>query len=308
MNQSPITSHSVQLLGAGFMLAAGALFAATNILTQWATMQLSISSTALAFWQYGLALVLFLPTLAKLGLGAFRTQHLVVHIVRVVFATLGVQFFVAALAHGVPVGQVVAIDMTSPFMVILGARLFLGEPIGPARALATTVGFLGGMLILAPWSDAFSIYSLLPLAAAVMWAGSSIMTRQLATVERPETVTMYLLVLLTPINAGFQLMASGFDLGTAFTVPTGTLLYVILVLAAITAASQHLLTLAYARADAAFLQPFDHVRLPLNVLAGYLVFHYAPSGFLWIGAAMIIGASLYVLKAENRGEPEPVAA
>lgn len=308
MNRSPNSHHHFPLVGAGFMLAAAVLFAVTNILTQWVTMELKISSTALAFWQYGLALVFFLPSLMRLGVGAFRTEHLVAHVVRVVFATLGVQFFVAALAHGVPIGQVVAIDMTSPFMVIIGARLFLGEPIGPARALATTVGFAGGMLILAPWSDAFSIYSLLPLAAAVMWAGSSIMTRQLASVERPEAVTVYLLALLTPINAAFLLAGSGFSVGTAFALPAGSVFYVILILAAVTAAAQHLLTLAYARADAAFLQPFDNVRLPLNVVAGYLVFHYAPGGFLWIGATMIIGASLYVLRAENREEAAVAAA
>jgi drug/metabolite transporter (DMT)-like permease len=308
MNQSP-TAHQTNLyLGAAFMIAAGVMFALINVLTQWATMMLHYSSTALAFWQYALALVLFVPTLVKFGAGAFRTEHLVAHLVRVVLATLGVQFFVAALAHGVPIWQVIAIDMTSPFMVILGARVFLGEPIGPARAAATTVGFVGGMLILAPWSDGFTFYSLLPLGAALMWAGSSIMTRQLATVERPETVTAYLLALLTPINAAFLLAGSGFDVVGAFAPPTGTVLLIVVVLAAATAAAQHLLTLAYAKAEAAFLQPFDHVRLPLNILAGLLVFHYAPDGYLWVGIIMIFAAVIYVVRAERPSEASAVPA
>ncbi|WP_237155113.1 DMT family transporter [Oryzibacter oryziterrae] len=290
------------------MVSAGLAFAVINVLTQWVAQSYSVSSTALAFWQYGLSLVFFVPSLIKLGAGAFKTSHPILHVVRVVLATLGVQFFVAALTHGVPIWQVIAIDMTSPFMVILGARLFLGEHIGFNRAVATAVGFVGGMLILAPWSDAFSVYSLLPLGAALMWAGSSIQTRQLATIERPESVTVYLLALLTPINAVFLLADTGFSPTAAFVIPTGPALYGILVLAALTAAAQYFLTLAYSRADASYLQPFDHVRLPLGVVAGYLVFGYAPGGFLWVGAALIIGASLYLLKAETGSANSGLAA
>lgn len=292
-------SRTFPVLGAAYMVAAGIVFAAINVLTQWVTSAYHYSSTALAFWQYGLSLVFFLPVLIRLGAGAFRTRHLVAHVVRVVFATAGVQFFVGALAHGVPIWQVVAIDMTSPFMVIVAARLVLGEAIGPARALATIVGFVGGMLILAPWSDAFSPWSLMPLGAAVMWAGSSVMTKQLAGVERPEAVTAYLLALLTPINAAFLLASTGFAPLAAFAPPAGVVLAVVLALAALTAAAQHLLTLAYARADASYLQTFDNVRLPINVAAGYLVFSYAPDGYLWIGAGLIIGASVYLLRAES---------
>lgn len=299
MNQSPNKTRSFPVVGAAYMVSAGVVFAAINILTQWVTATFHYSSQALAFWQYGLSLIFFLPMLVKLGLSAFKTKHPVAHIVRVIFATLGVQFFVGALAAGVPVAQVVAIDMTSPFMVIIAARILLGEHIGPHRALAAIVGFVGGLLILAPWSDGFTAYSLLPLGAAAMWAGSSVMTKQLAGVETPESVTAYLLALLTPINAAFLLASTGFSFGAAFALPTGTVLWVIVVLALLTAAAQYLLTLAYARADAAYLQTFDNVRLPLNTLAGWLVFAYAPSGYLWVGAVLIIGASLYLLKVES---------
>jgi drug/metabolite transporter (DMT)-like permease len=298
LNQSPNKTRSFPLLGAIYMVSAGVIFAAINVLTQWVTGTYQLSSQALAFWQYGLSLVFFLPMLLRFGAGAFRTAHPMAHVVRVIFATLGVQFFIGALAAGVPIAQVVAIDMTSPFIVIVAARLILGERIGPPRALATIVGFVGGMLILAPWSDSFSVYSLLPLGAAAMWAGSSVMTKQLAAVEQPAAVTVYLLALLTPINAAFLLTSTGFDAGVAFALPGGTVLWVVVALAALTAAAQYLLTLAYARADASYLQTFDNVRLPLNTLAGWLVFAYAPDGYLWIGALLIIGASLYLLRAE----------
>ena len=100
MNQSPNKTRSFPVLGATYMVSAGVVFAAINVLTQWVTGTYHFSSQALAFWQYGLSLVFFVPTLIKLGAGAFRTAHPWADVVRVIFATLGVQFFVGALAAG----------------------------------------------------------------------------------------------------------------------------------------------------------------------------------------------------------------
>ena len=54
--------------------------------------------------------------------------------------------------------------------------------------------------------------------------------------------------------------------------------------------------------NAAYVQPFDDLKLPLNVLAGWLVFGYAPAGYLWLGALLILGASLFLMTAEMRKE------
>lgn len=281
------------------MLVAGCLFAVSNVLTQYVATHFQISSVRLAFWQYLLSLIFYVPLIIRLGGRAFRTRRAGMHILRVVLATLGVQFFIAALSHGVDVWQVVATDMTSPFMVIIGARIFLRENVGWRRGLAVLVGFTGGMIILAPWSTQFTVYSLLPFGSAAMWACYSLMTKSFVADESPETVTIYLLVLLTPVNAVFLAAANGFAPG-AFFPPHGFLLAGLFALGALTAAAQTLLTRAYASADASFLQPFDNVRLPLNIVAGFLAFGSAPSGYLWFGALLIVAASLSLIWAERR--------
>ena len=65
------------------------------------------------------------------------------------------------------------------------------------------------------------------------------------------------------------------------------------------ALAQWSLARAYANADASFIQPFDLVKLPLNVFAGWLVFGYVPPGNLWVGAAMLVGATLFILHREK---------
>lgn len=275
--------------GAAAMVGAGLVFAAINVGTQVLTSQWGVPATIVAFWQYGLAALAFLPWLVRRGPTVLRTRRFGRHVLRVVLATVGVQFFVASLAH-VPIWQVIAIDMTSPFLVVVGAGLLLGERTGWTRIAATLAGFAGATLILAPWSDGFSWHALLPLGAAAAWAGSSLMTKDLTREETSETVTAWLLILLTPINAGF-LALDGTAWAATFVPATSAAWGVIAALAALTALSQWLLTVAYAKADAGFLQPFDYVRLPVNVLAGLVVFGYAPNGLLWLGAATIVVAS-----------------
>jgi S-adenosylmethionine uptake transporter len=295
MNQTSLgLSSSRAMVGAGFMVLAGVAFAGLNVATQWLTMKLGFPAASTAFWQYAFAFLFSLPFLWRAGLSAMRTSYPWRHVVRVALAAFGVGAWVSGLAH-VPIWQAIGLVMTSPFFIILGARLFLGERVGPARWLATAVGFTGAMIILEPWSDGFSWAALLPILSALLWGASSLITKSLTGSERPETITIWLLVLLTPINGAIAL-------ATGFAVPTGMALGLLVLAGVLTAFAQYLLTLAYTVADAAYVQPFDDLKLPLNVFAGWLVFGYAPTGYLWLGAAFILGASLFIMRNEMRRE------
>ena len=290
MNQT----HPDPLKGALFMIAAGIAFALANALTQIVTFHLGFKPQSDTFWQYAIALVLAFPFVWREGLAGFRTDHPVLHVLRVIVSAFGVQAFVMALANGVPIWQVIALVMTSPFFVMLGAFLFLGERVGPNRWGAAALGFAGAMVLLRPWDQGFSPAALYPLAAALLWAAASLLTKRLTRTERPQTVTLWLLALLTPINAGLSVHA-GFEW------PTGTILLALLAGGVLMLAAQHLLTLAYASADAAFVQPFDDLKLLSNILVGWLIFGYLPEGTLWLGVAMILAASSWLLWSEREG-------
>lgn len=295
MNQnSDAFPASRALAGAGWMVLAGIAFAILNVVTQWLTMKLGFPSASTAFWQYAFALVFSLPFLKKVGLSAMRTRYPWRHVVRVALAAFGVEAWIAGLAV-VPIWQAIALVMTSPFFIILGARLFLGEQVGAARWMATAVGFAGAMIILQPWSDSFTWAAFLPILSALLWGASSLMTKSLTGIEKPETITVWLLLLLTPINGGLALAAG-------FAMPTGMTLVLFVAAGLLTVMAQYFLTLAYTVADAAYVQPFDDLKLPLNVIAGWLFFGYAPAGYLWIGALLILGASLFIMRNELKRE------
>ena len=92
--------------------------------------------------------------------------------------------------------------MTSPLFATLGSALFLKEQVSRARIRGDSLaGFVGAMLILAPWTDDFSWASLLPVAAALFWAGYSLLVRYQAASESSHTIVVYLLIFSTPFNA-----------------------------------------------------------------------------------------------------------
>ncbi len=282
--------------GAAFMVAAGIAFAGVNTLEQVATTRLGLPAPTAAFLQYAVALIAVLPWALRRGLPSLSTRRPWLQLFRVLLAALGVQAWVAGLAHGVPIGQAVALVMTSPFIVTLGAGLLLGEKVSAERWLAVTVGFAGGLIILDPFSAAFTTASLYPLAAAVLWAGVSLVQKRLLAEDSPEAVAAWLLLLLAPVNLLVALPAG-------LVLPSGEGWIAIIAVGVLTAAAQAFLALAYAKADAAYVQPFDHVKLPLNVIAGWLVFGWLPTSQLWIGAALIVGASMFLLWRETHTAP-----
>lgn len=275
------------------MMSAGAAFACVNVMLQYLGMKLGVASTLAAFLQYGIALLVMLPFLRLQGLkAAIHSKHRNLHFLRIIVSVIGIQLWTLALSH-VPIWQGIALLMTSPLFATVGSGLLLGESVKFSRWGATLLGFCGTMIILAPWSDDFSYYALLPVAAAFFWALASLMTKYLLHEDSPATVVAYLFVLMLPINFIF--------LGWQFSLPNNPLAWqLIVIIGVLTAFAQWAIAKAYATADASYIQPFDHAKLPLNVLAGFVVFHYVPPGQLWLGSAIIIAAVTFITHHEHK--------
>jgi drug/metabolite transporter (DMT)-like permease len=285
-------SSSQLLRGALYMVLAGIAFAIINAITFVITAQMGFKPQSDTFWQYAIALIFSLPFVWKYGAKALQTKHPMQHVIRVVLSALGLQAFVMSLANGVAVWHVVALTMTAPFFVLIGAKLFLGENVPLNRWAAALIGFIGALIVVKPWSADFNVYWLLPIAAAILWGASSLYTKSLTNDEAPETVTAWLLILLTPINAVLSGIAG-------FEVPTGSILQLLVVGGVLVYAAQFLLTKSYASAPANFVQPFDDLKLISNVLVYGLFFGYWPEGIIWLGLLMILAGSSYLLLSER---------
>jgi drug/metabolite transporter (DMT)-like permease len=279
--------------GALSMVLAGVVFALINTLTQILGADTQIDSSSVALYQYLFALLFLAPSLFRAGSKVLKTRHLGWHVLRVGISVIGIQCWISALIYPIPIWQGIALIMTSPLFATLGAALFLKEKVGISRIAATLLGFIGAMIILKPWADDFNPIALLPLAAALCWAIYSLMVKKLSAYDSPTTIVVYLFILITPFNLLSVLQSSQFAL------PNTMQLGYLILLGFLTAIAQLAIAKAYNLADAAYLQPFDFLKLPLNVLAGWIVFQAEPPGRLWLGALLIITAILYITYQES---------
>ena len=315
MNQISSLPHA-PVLGAAFMVGAGITFAITNILTPIITYQMGVPSTAVVFWQYVIATLFALPLILRIGVSKLHTSHPYWHETRALLSALGVQFFAFGFALGVPVWQMVALSMTGPVFILIGATLFLGERLTVQRLGATITGFIGAIMVSQVGTEQFTLGSLLPVLAALCWGSVSVITRYLSRDEEPESLTLYMLVLITPnhfliglligiavavLPAG--VLPAGLATGFDFQLPMGDAFWFIVLLGLVTAGAQYFLSFAYKVADATYLQPFDDLKLPLNTLLGWIVLSQVPAMWFWPGALLILGASSFILWSERRAMP-----
>jgi len=291
---------SPNLKGASFMVLAGICFALANAVTWTVTYKMGFKAQSDAFWQYLIALMFSLPFIWRNGMASMRTQHPLLHIVRIVLSVVGVQAFTQAFASGMAPWHVIALVMTSPFFVMFGASVFLGEKVNLHRWIAAVIGFAGAMILLRPWESGFSSMMLLPIAAAISWGAASLITKRLTKDETQTSITMWLLVLLTPVNLLFSLQAG-------FEVPTGNVAWLLLLGGVIMYFAQHFLTLSYAAADATFVQPFDDLKLFSNILVSWLVLNFAPDMTYWPGILMVFAGSAYLLWTDRNNRVDPRA-
>lgn len=314
MNQISSTTHSAATAGAVFMLLASATFAVTNTLqsvlptpAEWGGF--GMSSTGMAFWQYLIASLLALPLILRIGLSNLRTRYPMAHELRAFVSALGVHVFVYGYASGVPIWQMVTLLATGPLFIILGSALFLREHVSVPRLLAAMVGFIGAIIVSGVGSESIGWQALIPIGAAALWAGTDILTKALTRKgESPETLTISLLVLMTPNHLAILLVANslsgvlptGLAPGFPFALPEGNGLWLLVLLGALTAVAQYVMAFAYKAADATYLQPFGDVKVPLSGLVGWVALGQVPSIWFWPGAALIVGASAFIYWVESR--------
>lgn len=203
----------------------------------------------------------------------------------------GSVFIVLSLAE-LPLATAITMLFASPiFMVVLSAPL-LGERISRHRWIAVVGGFAGVLIILRPGAEAFQWALLLPLLAALINALRDVLTRRLARTETSISILFWSNIIL--MAGGFATLPWGWvavDAHGAFW----------FVAAGIFNGSAHFLIIdALRTGEASVLAPIRYTALLWAALLGFIVWGEVPELWLLAGAAVIVGSSLYMIRAERR--------
>jgi len=192
----------------------------------------------------------------------------------------------------------------------------LGEKVGPLRIGAVVFGFLGVLIMQRPWQSSEALQAdrivlLLPVLAALTYAGMQIMTRKLGTVSRASALAVYIQLTFIAVSGMFWLVAGdGRYAGTgnasvefllrAWVWPAAGDWKFLFGLGFLSAVVGYCLSQAYRLSDAATVAPFEYVGLPLAVLWGWLFWAELPDWEVWTGMAMIMAAGLFVFLREKQ--------
>jgi len=203
----------------------------------------------------------------------------------------GSVFIVLSLAE-LPLATAITMLFASPiFMVVLSAPL-LGERIGRHRWIAVIGGFAGVLIILRPGAESFQWALLLPLLAALVNALRDVLTRRLARTETSISILFWSNIIL--MAGGFATLPWGWVAVDAH----GALWFVA---AGIFNGSAHFLIIdALRTGEASVLAPVRYTALLWAALLGFIVWGEVPELWLLAGAAVIVGSSLYMIRAERR--------
>lgn len=184
-----------------------------------------------------------------------------------------------------------AIMDLNPVLITLGAALFLGERIGIRRILGILAAMIGAMIIIRPGASVFDPGALLPLVGAFTYASGALLTRMVRSDSAATSMLWSAIIggILTSLAVPFVWQPI-----------QAQHLWAFLSLAFFGTISQWFLIRAFAIAEAGVLAPFGYSGLVWAGLWGWLFFGQLPDLWTILGAAIIVGAGLYVWWRETR--------
>ncbi len=273
--------------GALWMLLGGLLFSLMSLGIKF--LGEGMDSFQIAFLRALFGLIAILPFALRRGIRPLKTKVFHLHLFRAIVGVSGMLSIFYAITH-LPLADAVALTFTRPLFLILLAVLFLGEIIRWRRWTATLVGFLG-VLVMVQANASFELASAVALFGALMVALVSVFLKKLSVTEAPTTMMLY-----------FGVMASLFSLLPALLVwvpPSWEELLILAVIASLGSGANFCAIRAFAVGEATAVAPFDYTRLIFSGVLGYLVFSEIPTLGMIIGALIIVGSSLYIVRRES---------
>lgn len=289
---------SPNVAGALWLVAASLAFATMGGLIKWLGGQ-GLHGFQIAFFRSLFGLLAISPILiSKGGFKVFATPRWRLHLLRCVFGVSTMMMLFYAVTR-MPLANVTAITFSQPLFMIPLAIVLLGETVGWRRGIATAVGFIGVLLLIAPDASGFQPVSLLALASAVCLATALTIVKILSTTDEPFTILAYfavgaVLVSVGPAIAVWQMPSPG----------QWPFLMLIGLLASI---GQYCAVRGFTDAEATVVAPFQYAQILFAGAIGLLFYDEVPTALKGIGALIMVAANVYILYRESRvkGPPPP---
>jgi drug/metabolite transporter (DMT)-like permease len=226
--------------------------------------------------------------------GAFGSMLKVrwpLHILRALLGIVMLFLFAFGLKK-LSLAEAYSIFFIAPALITALSVLFLKERVDGARWSAIVVGLVGVVVVLRPsGAGMLTVGGLAILGAAACYAVSAITARILGRTDSGEQMVLWLMLMM---SAGASALAA-----PGWVAMRGADLPLLCVLAVTGFLGQLAITEAFGRGEASSVAPLEYTALAWGVGLDWLLWHTLPDGYTMLGAAIIIGSGVYLVRHEH---------
>jgi drug/metabolite transporter (DMT)-like permease len=238
-----------------------------------------------------------------------KTYYPFLTIFRVVCFFFGFSFFYISLTY-MSLAMANALFFSSPFFVSILATIFLKEKVGIRRWSAIFVGFIGVYIVLNPDFNDFDYMKLSPVACALCYSTSMIITKITSAKDNIYTQMIHLYFGALLISILFFIF-TGKGQFNNFTDPTFQFIFrewftnpsyawpFITVMGCIGAVAFFFVFNAYSIASPSVVSLYEYSLIIWSILIGYILFNSVPTPRTFIGISIIIGSGIYIYLREK---------
>lgn len=277
--------------GIAAMLGAITFFAGADAIAKWGG-EHGYNAFQIVFLRYVFGLIPMGIALYLSGWRVLITRNLSGHFVRAVLMCASITLFFWGLRY-MPLAEAFVIGFTAPLFITAMSWPILGERVGPHRWAAVAAGFVGVLIVLKPGTEAMKPEALLIVASSFTYSLGALLTRKVARTEHSTAIFTYTTLVALAITAPVAFLTWK---------PLDEVALGAFAVLGIVGGLAHLLVIiAYYNAPAAVNAPLEYASLVWAALLGWVIWGEKVAPTTWLGAAIIIGAGLYIVWRETRG-------
>ena len=228
----------------------------------------------------------------RAGPGFWRTGKPGLQLLRSLFLVLATLGFWGGLRY-LPLAEASSITFLAPTFVVLLSWPLLHERAPRARQIASTVGFIGILILLRPGSAVMHPAVVLLLAAALANALYQLLTRRLLDEKLPTT-------LFYSASVGTVVLTLGLPFATNFPRLMAIGIAPLVLLGVLAGIGHWCMTHAYLLAPASLLSPFTYLQILWATAFGYLMFGQHPDRLSALGMAVVVASGVALALWERR--------
>jgi drug/metabolite transporter (DMT)-like permease len=280
-------------------LAAAFLFAAMSVMVRWLGERYPVGQVVFFRSAFAVVPVVIIYAWRRELMTAIRIGRPLAHLGRGLTAVGAMFCNFSALAR-LPVVDATAISFVSPLITVALSAIFLKERVRIYRWSAVIAGFVGVLVMLAPHLDvdrsaanAVAVTgATLGLLGAFFSACSTVQTRALTRSETTSSIVLYFSLICA--LAGLCTLPFG------WLTPSWQELAALIAIGVFGGLAHIFLTESYRLAEASLVAPFDYTSMLWALVLGFVVFNELPDTLVYVGAAIIAAAGLFVIWRERQ--------